>query len=266
MTSNPAVRLRREPPAFRPVTVEWVTPVTPRLVRVTVAGPKLDGLVIDQPAASVRLLLPSGGELVMPGWNGNEFLLADGRRPVIRTLTPLRFDPAGLRLDVEIVLHQAGAASAWARAAQPGNEAALSGPGRGYPIDADAPGFLLAGDESAIPAIGQLLEVLPGDKPVRVVVEVADPDARLDLPAHPGATVEWYDLPAGAPPGDALVAAVTAATGAGLPAGTRIWAAGEAAAVQRIRRHLFEECGLPRSQAWVRGYWKHGRAGDGGDD
>ncbi|HLJ09498.1 MAG TPA: siderophore-interacting protein, partial [Acidimicrobiia bacterium] len=116
------------------------------------------------------------------------------------------------------------------------------------------------------PAIGQLLEVLPGDKPVRVVVEVADPDARLDLPAHPGATVEWYDLPAGAPPGDALVAAVTAATGAGLPAGTRIWAAGEAAAVQRIRRHLFEECGLPRSQAWVRGYWKHGRAGDGGDD
>jgi NADPH-dependent ferric siderophore reductase len=266
MTSSSAVRLRREPPAFRPVTVERVTPVTPRLVRVTVGGPKLDGLVIDQPAASVRLLLPSGGELVMPAWNGNEFLLADGRRPVIRTLTPLRFDPAGLRLDLEIVVHEGGAASAWARAAQPGDEAALSGPGRGYPIDADASGFLLAGDESAIPAIGQLLEVLPGDRPVRVFVEVADPDARLDLPAHPRAGVEWCDLPAGAPPGDALVAAVTAATGAGFEAGTRIWAAGEAAAVQRIRRHLFEDCGLPRSQTWIRGYWKRGRAGDGAVD
>ena len=38
-----------------------------------------------------------------------------------------------------------------------------------------------------------------------------------------------------------------------------------AAAVQRIRRHLFEELGLPRSAAWVRGYWKQGRSGDGGD-
>jgi NADPH-dependent ferric siderophore reductase len=251
------------------VTVERVTPVTPRLVRVTLGGPKLDGLVIDQPAASVRLLLPAPGtqELVMPAWNGNEFLLPDGRRPVIRTLTPLRLDTVGApRLDVEIVVHEDGAASAWAQAARAGDEAAISGPGRGYPIDADAAGFLLAGDESAVPAIGQLLEALPAGKPVRVVVEVADPAARVDLPAHPDGTVDWYELPAGAPPGDTLVAAVAAATGAGLPPGTRIWAAGEAAAMQRIRRHLLEERGLPRSETWIRGYWKHGRAGDAAED
>ena len=46
----------------------------------------------------------------------------------------------------------------------------------------------------------------------------------------------------------------------------RVWAAGEAAAVQRIRRHLFEQRGLTRTQAVVRGYWKHGRAGDAGED
>jgi len=39
--------------------------------------------------------------------------------------------------------------------------------------------------------------------------------------------------------------------------------AGEAAAVQRIRRHLFTERGVTRSHAAVRGYWKHGRTGDG---
>jgi NADPH-dependent ferric siderophore reductase len=268
MTSTPAVRLRREPPAFRPVTVERVTSVTPRLVRVTVGGPKLDGLVIDQPAASVRVLLPSPATagLVIPAWNGNEFLLPGGRRPVIRTLTPLRLDAAAHRLDLEIVVHEGGAASAWALAAGPGDQAALSGPGRGYPVEADAPGFVLAGDESAIPALGQLLEALPEDKPVRVMVETADPEARLDLPGHPGATVEWCDLPPGAPPGEALVTAVTAATGPDLPAGTRIWAAGEAAAMQRIRRHLFEERRIPRSQTWIRGYWKHGRAGGAADD
>jgi NADPH-dependent ferric siderophore reductase len=261
----PAVRTRREPPAFRRVAVVRVTPVTPRLVRVSVGGPELEGLVIEQPAASVRLLLPSPGtrELVMPIWNGNEFLLPDGRRPTIRTLTPLRLDPDSHELDLEIVVHEGGAASAWAEAAQPGDEAAISGPGRGYPIDSEAVGFLLGGDESAIPAISQLLEVLPADKPVQVVIEVADPAARLELPNHPGATVEWSVLPAGAPPGDALVAAVT---GADLAPNTRLWAAGEAAAMQRIRRHLLDECKLSRSETWIRGYWKAGLAGDADDE
>jgi NADPH-dependent ferric siderophore reductase len=38
-----------------------------------------------------------------------------------------------------------------------------------------------------------------------------------------------------------------------------VWAAGEAAAMQRLRRHLFDERGVPRSAAVVRGYWKRGR-------
>ena len=263
--TSPTARIRREPPAFRRVAVAGVTPVTPRLVRVTVGGPELDGLVIEQPAASVRLLLPPPGsrELVMPTWQGNEFRMPDGSRPTIRTLTPLRLDSTTQELDLEIVVHEGGAASAWAQAARPGDKAALSGPGRGYPIDADASGFVLGGDESAIPAIGQLLEALPADKPVHVIVEVADPAARLELPKHPAATVDWYDLPAGAPPGDTLVAAITSTD---LAPGTRIWAAGEAAAMQRIRRHLLDERNLPRSETWIRGYWKSGRAGDADDD
>jgi NADPH-dependent ferric siderophore reductase len=51
-----------------------------------------------------------------------------------------------------------------------------------------------------------------------------------------------------------------------IDAGTRVWVAGEAAAVQRVRRHLFEERGIPRALTWVRGYWKHGRAGDTDDE
>jgi len=47
-----------------------------------------------------------------------------------------------------------------------------------------------------------------------------------------------------------------------LDADVRVWAAGEAAAVQRIRRYLFQDRGLARTQAVVRGYWKHGRGGD----
>ncbi|HEX6418985.1 MAG TPA: siderophore-interacting protein [Acidimicrobiales bacterium] len=257
-------RIRREPPRFRAVAVAGVRAVTPRLVRVTLAGPELAGLQIDRPAASVRLLLPEpGADLVLPAWNGNEFLLPGGARPTIRTLTPRRFDPDGPALDVEVVVHDGGAASQWATTAPVGAPAAVSGPGRGYAIEPEAPAFLLAGDETAIPAIGQLLEVLPPATPVQVHVEVAAPDARLALPRHPRATVAWHDLAPGQVPGEALVAAVR---GAALDPGTRVWVAGEAAAVQRIRRHLFAERGVPRAQATVRGYWKRGRAGDGGAD
>ena len=259
-----AMRVRREPPRFRRVEVRRVLPVTPRLLRVTLGGPELEGFHVDLPAASVRVLLPAPGtdELVMPAWNGNEFLLPDGSRPVIRTLTPRRVDTDGLELDVEVVVHPGGIASSWAARAAAGTGAAISGPGRGYTIAADAPAFLLGGDETAIPAICQLLEVLPARVPVQVHIEIASADARFPLPTHPRATVAWYELSPDAPAGDALVAAVRDAE---LVPGTRVWVAGEAASMQRIRRHLFEERGLPRGQTTVRGYWKHGRAGDADD-
>jgi NADPH-dependent ferric siderophore reductase len=243
------------------VTVTRVHKLTPRLTGVTFHGPDLEDLRIDEPAASVRLLLPSPGtdELVMPEWNGNEFLLPDGTRPAIRTLTPRRFDADARELDVEIVLHETGVASAWARAASPGDPAAISGPGRGYTIDPDAPSFFLAGDETAVPAISQLLEALPPEKPVDVHIEVAHPDARIELPHHPHLTATWHDLSPGAQPGDALVDAVRQAD---LVPSVRVWVAAEAAAVQKIRRHLFDDRGLTRSQTTVRGYWKHGRGGE----
>jgi NADPH-dependent ferric siderophore reductase len=234
------------------------------LLRITLAGPELDGFALEQPAASVRLLLPSSpdGDLVFPTWNGNEFLLADGRRPVIRTFTPRRFDRDAGALDLEVVVHGRGAAAEWAQAVGPGGAAAISGPGRGYVVDRNAPAFFLGGDETAIPAISQLLETLPSELPTQVRVEVAHPDARLALPAHPRATVEWLDRPSDAAPGDALGAAVRDAD---LAPGTRVWVAGEAAAVQRIRRHLFDERNVPRAETTVRGYWKLGRRGDGDD-
>jgi len=220
---------------------------------------------VPDPAASVRLLLPSPGEreLVVPAWNGNQFLLPDGARPAIRTLTPARIDPDALELDIEIVLHDTGVASDWATSARPGDPAAVSGPGRGYDVDAEAPAYLLAGDETAIPAIRQLLEVLPPRVATSVIIEVGAPDGRAPLPDHAAADVRWVHADGAAPPGDALVAAVVATD---IAPGSRIWAAGEAAAMQRIRRHLFEELGVPRKQATVRGYWKHGRGGDAAEE
>lgn len=232
---------------------------SPLLVRVTLAGAALAGFDPGPPAASVRLLLPDPGapSVELPTWNGNEFRRADGRRARIRTLTPLRFDAEALELDVEVVLHEDSPLTVWARTAEAGTPAAVSGPGAGYAIDLAAPAYVLAGDESALPAITSLLVALPSAAEVVVVVEVREAAAIVELPDHRGATVRWCELPAGSTPGDALVAAVVATP---LVDGARVWVAGEAAAVQRIRGHL-AEVGVPRSHAVVRGYWKHGREG-----
>jgi NADPH-dependent ferric siderophore reductase len=256
------IRKRRAPPAFRKAVVAAVERRRPRMAKITLSGPALDGFDIGLPAASIRLLLPPEGAsaLSMPVWNGNEFLLEDGRRPTIRTLTPMHFDPGTLELDVEIVLHGRGRLATWAATVEPGAHVAVSGTGTGYEIDDAARSFLLAGDESALPAIVTLLPLLPGRAAVRVIVEIAESSGRIDLPAPEEARVDWLQVEEGAAPGDALIAAVAAET---IGKDTKVWVAGEAAAVHKIRAHLFDDLGLSRRQAVVRGYWKIGRNAGG---
>jgi NADPH-dependent ferric siderophore reductase len=254
--------VRRPPPPFVPVAVVAVRHLSPRMVRVTFGGPGTGSLAPELPAASVRLLLPAGdGNVVVPDWDGNVFLLPDGSRAPIRTLTPLRVDRSGI--DLEVVVHPGGRLSRWALAARPGAQAAISGPGRGYRVDPTASSYLLAGDETALPAIGQLLGHIPGTIPVEVLIETASSEARIQLPGHPSAEVSWLDLSPGSAPGSTLLAAVTATA---VGADTRVWAAGEAAAMFRLRQHLFDGLHHPRANASVRGYWKAGRSGDTGPD
>lgn len=220
------------------------------MVRVVVGGDALEGFSIPAPASSVRLLLPDDGELVTPVWQGNEFRFDDGRRPVIRTLTPRRFDDRRLELALDVVLHDGGALSQWSAGARMGDLAAVSGPGRGYEIDQNAERFVLIGDETAIPAICQLLEDLP-PVPIVVHVDVRSHDAVVDLHR----TVEEHWHPYGAID-DMVSTTIESLDSVEFTLGDRVWAAGEAGAMQRLRKYLFDERGLERSRATVRGYWK----------
>lgn len=258
MSEPPAVaRLRREPPTFRELAVRRTETLTPRMMRVTIGGDELNGFEMPDPAGSVRLLLPEPGAatITMPVWNGNEFLHDDGSRPALRTVTPRHHRSGDNELDVDVVLHGPTPLATWAQSADAGTPVAMSGPGRGYEIDATASGFLLVGDESALPAIAQLLEAIPRTTPVTVLAEVSEPSGRMTLP-RADAAVTWFDQPTNEAPGSTLVDAVR---GAEISGDTAIWVAGEAAAVQSVRRHLFNERSIPRSRAVVRGYWKHGR-------
>ncbi len=254
-------RVRREPPRFRRIRVRSKHHLSERMLRIVLGGDELAGFSIEAPASSVRVLLPPVGasEIEMPTWTGNQFELATGERAPIRTFTPRSFDADQRELTLDVVLHDHGAATDWARRAEVGDEVAVSGPGRSEILDPEARSFLLAGDESAVPAIGQLLESIAADCTVEVHIEITDPGARFELPDHPRATTTWHDAVTGAAPGDSFVSAVESVDR--LP--DAVWVAGEAAAVQRLRTHLFDERGLTRKRVTARGYWKLGRSATG---
>ena len=256
--SDATIPVRREPPRFRRARVVAVEDVTPHLRRVRLAGDELRGMDPGLPGASVRLLTPGAADapVVLPEWTGNEFRAGDGTRVPIRTLTPVDPDPVAGLLTLDVVRHGAGVLTAWVDAVEPGGEVAVSGTGRGYTVDPEADGHLLAGDESALPALRQVLAAVPDGRPVLLLAEVRGLDAAVAFPDRSGLEVRWIVADSDTPPGDGLVRAVA---GADLSAGAHVWAAGEAAAVQRIRRHLFDDRDLPRSRAHVRGYWKVGR-------
>lgn len=254
---------RRPPAAFLTATLtgrEWLTS---RLVRVTLEGPELTGPRVTEPASSIRVLLPEpgrSGPLEMPDWDGNRFVYPGGRRPTIRTLTPRRHQPEPGVLQVDVVVHGAGAAALWAATAAEGTPAAVSGPARGYSLDPEATRLVLGGDETAVAAISQIVETSPGDLELDVHVETGAADARPPLPSHPRSRIRWVTTD-GRLPGQALVEQLADVE---IPEGTRMWVAGEAAAMQRLRQRTFTERGVPRSRVTIRGYWKHGRSAEAG--
>lgn len=250
--------LRRPPPEFVEGVVERTHPLGGRLVGLDVRVDDLGGLRSAEPASSVRLLIPSDGtsSLELPTWHGNEFLLSDGRRPVIRTLTPCSVDEDQRVLRLAVLRHGGSPLERWLDACRPGDPVAVSGPGRGLVPDPSVLDWLLVGDESAIPAMITLLDAVPSGARVRVLLELsgATPD-EPDIVSHPRGEVDVAVLDAGAPPGDTLVARLVASPP---PADTLLWAAGEAAAMQRIRRGV-DRSDAARSMTVVRGYWKVAR-------
>ena len=242
------------PPPFVVSRVVDIARRTPRLTMVVSEGDGLGSMVPADPAASIRLLLPRGhaaDELELPTHDGNVFRYADGELSTARTLTPLSAGhPDRMLLGVHD--HGSGRLSKWLGELELGNQVGIAGPGQAYEIDQAARRFVVAGDESALPAIGQLLEAFPDSVAVEVAIEIGSSEARTEMPEHPGCRLSWLPAQPAAEPGGALVDWVVEQP---IDDDTRLWVAGEAAAVQRIRKAM-DAAGVPRSRRNIRGYWK----------
>ncbi|BFP52582.1 siderophore-interacting protein [Streptomyces griseus] len=250
------------------VRVTGVERITPRTARVGFTGEALPRLLEDRPDQQMKLCLPREGRSVREGllperdaddpygmrWYEAFLAIPEADRPWMRGFTVRSYDRERNVMAVDFVLHGAdGPASRWGAAARPGDVLGMVGPSSLYarPLPA-ARRMLLAGDESALPAIATVLEALPAGTGAVVYAEVADAAEERGLPsAGGGAEVRWVHRDRGG----ALVDAVRD-SGADLDGVDAAWVAGEASAVRALRRHLVEDRRLPKAAVEFSGYWR----------
>ncbi|AHF89124.1 FAD-binding protein [Opitutaceae bacterium TAV5] len=267
------VRLVRHPLKIRRLGVKRVAAPTPRVRRITLAGPELEGLVTLAPEDHVKVFFPAPGArlpvlpVVTP--EGRIAPPAEGGRPVARDYTLRRHDAAAGELDIDFFLHggagdagggESGIAAAWAARAQPGDVVGIGGP-RGSHVMAEVfDWYLLVGDETALPAIARRLEEFAPPTRALAVVVVADEAERQALRAPAASGVTWVVCPPDAAGTAGRAAALTEAVrGLPFPDGRGFaWVAGEVTEARAVARHLLGERGFERSRMEVSGHWKRG--------
>jgi NADPH-dependent ferric siderophore reductase len=235
-STTPAPQRTRPTPVPRRVTVRTVEAISPRMRRVVFEGDDLATFAWSGPAAHIKLSFPPA--------------------EVKRTYTPRRFDLNGRALTVDFVLHGEGPASTWASQAQPGQQAIVFGPARGYPVDPLAPWYVLAVDDAALPALETLLDAMPQRAKVTAFIEIVDASEIRPLSGTPNVDVHW--LVRDGAPGEKLREALA---GFAWPDDKgRVYVGCEAIAMRRIRAELTERSGLTPDRLITRGYWRAGES------
>ncbi|WP_026930696.1 siderophore-interacting protein [Glycomyces tenuis] len=250
-------RGRRSP---RLVTAEVLRTerLTPRMTRVVLGGPGLDGFGADEFTDHyLKLQFPRPGVEYPESFDLGRIReeLPREQWPLTRTYTVRRWDAGERELWVDFVVHgDEGVAGPWAANVKPGEPLRFAGPGGAYAPAADAEWHLLAGDESALPAIAAALERLPAGARARAFVEVAGPEEEQKLETAGDVELTWLHR-GGARVGERLLAAVR---GLDLGGDVQAFVHGEAGFVKELRRLLVRERGLPKGRTSISGYWRLG--------
>jgi NADPH-dependent ferric siderophore reductase len=197
----------------------------------------------------------------LPGQDVMLLVGVDGTRPIRRRYTIRSLDPAGLRLELQVVLHGDGPGERWVSAAAPGDTIEGIGPRGKITTRPGADWHLFIGDESAMPAILAMTESLPGDADATVLIELPWPDDEQELLAPARTRISWLHRLGGAAGEPGRL--VAEATDVEIPPGRgHAYLLGEARVVSALRDALSAR-GLGDDQMSPKAYWGRGRANAG---
>jgi NADPH-dependent ferric siderophore reductase len=259
--------------------------LSPTFRRLTFGSPDLADLAWGGVDQRVKLVLATADHMAAVPTDGDWFdwwrALPDGVRPPMRTYTIAAHRPAAGEVDIDFAVHgDSGPLSGFAAGARPGDRLLLVAPGPDAASDvgvawrpAAARRLLCIGDETALPAIRNILGTLSADQTCDVLLEVPDAFDVTELPSAAQVRIDWVVRRAGEPVGvraDEVMfscAASPSSPGEADPelwqeaTGTAedryAWVAGEVAWVNRVRKQLATR-GYTGANASFMGYWRAG--------
>jgi NADPH-dependent ferric siderophore reductase len=175
--------------------------------------------------------------------------------PIWRRYTVRSVDRVHGQLEVDFFLHHTdGPGARWAERARPGDMVGAAGPSGGGIGAADW--YLIAGDETALPAIARILEALPETAEGAVFIEVADEAERQRIDCPADVTVHWLYRNAFAnSPRPDLLDVVANIDFSPADKSAFVWVGCEARMAKKIRTHLRNERDLTKQQYLVVAYW-----------
>ena len=232
-------------PSPRNLTVLARKRLTPSMQRVTLGGAGLSGFPAEQEGGYLKLFLGEDA-------NG---------KPIVRTYT-IRHQREG-ELDIDFALHggaAAGPATKWSLSAEPGSSIPVGGPGAAKPLPPGHDFYFVAGDMTALPAIGVNLAALARDAVGIAAIEIQNEADKAPLDKPDGVEVRWLVNPE---PGTRPDLLVDALRDVDVPAG-RIagWAACEFNSMRELRSFFRDELGLSGPSLYISSYWKRGLVED----
>ncbi len=230
----------------------------PGLTRLTLTVDEASELIND--GLHVKLMLPSDRtrDPVWPSVGANGVTRwPDGRDSLhVRYFTFRAVRPESGEVDIDVVQHSGGVISDWALNAAPGERIGVMGPGGGQP-PAEQQGLLIAGDETALPAIARILETCGQEASGTIVI--AFPDDIEPSRYLPPSCLKVVPLAPHLFRQD--VASVVQEIGAEHRV-ENAWFGGEYTNAQALRKIFKQELGLSQGKQLSVAYWREGLRGD----
>ncbi|MFD1198512.1 DUF2218 domain-containing protein [Brucella gallinifaecis] len=262
-------------PYFREMKVVSVSNVTPHMRRVRLQGENLQRF--SQHGLHIRLLF-APPTLAKPQWP----IMGEDGRPiwpegeaqiVARVYTIRRIDVDAGWVDIDMVVHGDDCdapGSGWAMSVKAGDIVGMTGPGGGDAAH-DANWYLLAGDETALPAIGRILERLPQGAKAVVRVEIDSAAEEQLIQSKADVDLQW--LHRNGEEAGTTTLLQDAVRAVDLPDSEEkifVWAGCEFNAFRTIRTYMRKERNVPKDKQLIVAYWRRGKDGDnarrGSDD
>lgn len=243
---------RNRPPLnFCTATVIGVSRVAPHFLRVEMDCPDTQRLADARGMHFSLLLPPEGRTPIWPQLDGDgRTVLPKGADQLHRAVyTFVALDVTQGRFTFDIFEHDGGRATTWARTAQAGDIVGISGPGSGdFPTGQD---ILMAGDETALPAIRRILAHSSADRRGRVLLEVGTDDDICAFPHPDGIAITWLIRNRGQTLWDHLETAQ-------LPEGPDryVWIAAEKELVRKAKARFRDILGVGPKDGYFAYYWE----------